>query len=153
MMGNLLRLPTQEDAQQAKTTSRVLAKYADKDRLQLKICGVGQEQEKTEDLIVPGYALHLLLNILAEMAKGNAITVVPVHAELTTQEAASILNVSRPYLINLLEQNIIPFRKVGSHRRVLAEDVFKYKDQVDKDRLEALSQLVSQSQELDMGYN
>ncbi|UOG92998.1 MAG: helix-turn-helix domain-containing protein [Candidatus Thiothrix sulfatifontis] len=151
MMGNLVRLPTQEDAQQAKTTSRVLAKYADKDRLQLKICDVGQE--KTEDLIVPGYALHLLLNILAEMAKGNAITVVPVHAELTTQEAASILNVSRPYLINLLEQNIIPFRKVGSHRRVLAEDVFKYKDQVDKDRLEALSQLVSQSQELDMGYN
>lgn len=150
-MGNLVRLPTQEDAQQAKTTSRVLAKYADKDRLQLKICDV--VQEKTEDLIVPGYALHLLLNILAEMAKGNAITVVPVHAELTTQEAASILNVSRPYLINLLEQNIIPFRKVGSHRRVLAEDVFKYKDQVDKDRLEALSQLVSQSQELDMGYN
>jgi excisionase family DNA binding protein len=151
MISNVVRLPTLEDAAQAKTSSRVLAKYAHTDRLKLTVCD--QVQETNEDLIVPGYALNLLLDILTEMAKGNAITVMPVHAELTTQEAAGILNVSRPYLINLLEKNIIPFRKVGTHRRILAEDIFSYKDKIDKDRLEALSQLVSESQELDMGYN
>lgn len=151
MMSNVARLPTPEDAAQAKTTSRVLAKYAHAERLKLTVCD--QAQENCEDLIVPGYALSLLLDILTEMAQGNAITIMPVHAELTTQEAAGILNVSRPYLIDLLEKGVIPFRKVGTHRRVLAEDIFRYKDKIDQDRLETLRQLVSESQELDMGYN
>lgn len=102
MMSNVARLPTPEDAAQAKTTSRVLAKYAHAERLKLTVCD--QAQENCEDLIVPGYALSLLLDILTEMAQGNAITIMPVHAELTTQEAAGILNVSRPYLIDLLEK-------------------------------------------------
>jgi excisionase family DNA binding protein len=101
---------------------------------------------------LPGHALNLLLEILTEMSKGNAITVMPIHAELSTQETAELLNVSRPYLVELLEQGKIPFRKVGTHRRVLAKDVFIYKQRIDAERLQALEELTAQAQELGMGY-
>jgi len=64
------------------------------------------------------------------MFKGNAITVMPIYAELSTQETAELLNISRPHLVELLEQGKIPFRKVGIHRRVLAKDVFDYKQYI-----------------------
>ena len=103
-------------------------------------------------MILPGYAINLLLDILTETSKGNAITVMPIHAELSTQEAAEFLNVSRPHLVDMLEQGKIPFRKVGAHRRVMAKDVIDYKQHLDADRLKALDKLVAQAQELDMGY-
>jgi excisionase family DNA binding protein len=72
----------------------------------------------------------LLLEILTEIFKSNAITVMPIYAELSTQETAELLNISRPHLVELLEQGKIPFRKVGTHRRVLAKDVFDYKQYI-----------------------
>jgi len=72
----------------------------------------------------------LLLEILTEIFKSNAITVMPIYAELSTQETAELLNISRPHLVELLEQGKIPFRKVGIHRRVLAKDVFDYKQYI-----------------------
>jgi excisionase family DNA binding protein len=143
------QLPTSQEAEEAKITSRALSKYAHNERLHLKIANNGNE---SDDLILPGYALNLLLDILTEMSKGNAITVMPIHAELSTQEAADILNVSRPHLVELLEQGKIPFRKVGTHRRVLAKDVFDYKQRIDADRLQTLDELAAQAQELGMGY-
>lgn len=104
-------------------------------------------------MILPGYAINLLLDILTEMAKGNAITVMPIHAELSTQQAAELLNVSRPHLVGLLEQDKIPFRKVGTHRRILAKDVIAYKQRVDSERLNVLNELTAQAQELGMGYD
>ena len=86
------------------------------------------------------------------MAKGNAVTLIPVHAELTTQQAAKILNVSRPFLIEQLEKNIIPYRKVGTHRRVMFKDLMEYKQTMDHNRLNALEKLSAIDQELGLGY-
>ncbi len=146
---NVIHLPTIEEAEEAKVSSRALSKYASNDRLNLKIILNGNE---TEDLILPGSAVNMLLEVLTEMSKGNAMTLMPINAELSTQQTAEILNVSRPYLVNLLEQGEIAFRKVGAHRRVMAQDVLEYKQRIDSDRLKALDELAAQAQELGMGY-
>ena len=148
-LSNVVHLPTAQEAEEAKITSRALSKYVHNERLHLKIASNNNE---SEDLILPGYAINLLLAMLTEMSKGNAITVMPIHAELSTQETAELLNVSRPHLVDLLEQGKIPFRKVGTHRRVLANDVFDYKQRMDEARFKALDDLAAQAQELGMGY-
>lgn len=148
-LSNVVHLPTAQEAEEAKITSRALSKYAHNERLHLKIASNNNE---SEDLILPGYAINLLLAMLTEMSKGNAITVMPIHAELSTQETAELLNVSRPHLVDLLEQGKMPFRKVGAHRRVLANDVFDYKQRMDEARFKALDDLAAQAQELGMGY-
>ena len=85
-------------------------------------------------------------------AAGNAVTLIPVHAELTTQQAAQILNVSRPFLIEQLEKSVIPYRKVGTHRRVMFKDLMEYKQTMDRNRLNALEELSAIDQELGLGY-
>ena len=104
------------------------------------------------DLILPRHALEPLRDLLAEIAQGNAVTVVPTHAELTTQEAANILNVSRPHLIKLLEEGTIAFTRVGSHRRIRIQDLLAYKAERDERSRQAMDELTRQAQEPDMGY-
>ena len=89
----------------------------------------------------------LLMSVLGELAQGNAVQVVPVHAELTTQEAANILNVSRPHMVKLLEDGKLPFHKTGRHRRVLFADLMKYKEQRDNESNKAMQELADHSQE------
>ncbi len=137
--------PTQSETELATNSSRRLVELIQrKAKLSLRA-----ESGKKEELIeVPTSAIRLLSNILTEMAKGNAVTCIPVHAELTTQQAADFLNVSRPYLVDLLEDGKIPFHKVGTHRRVLFKDVLSFKTENDKLRLEALEALAKADQEL-----
>ncbi|ABC33098.1 Type IIA topoisomerase (DNA gyrase/topo II, topoisomerase IV), A subunit [Hahella chejuensis KCTC 2396] len=150
MASNVVQLPTAQDVEEAKRSSRALAKYASADRVQLSIKGSNNEKD---EIVLPGPVVQLLLNILAEMSRGNAISIMPIHAELTTQEAATFLNVSRPFFVKLLENHQLPFRKVGSHRRVLAKDVMDYKSSIDKQRCDSLDELAAVSQKLGMGYD
>lgn len=145
----IAHLPTPQDIEQAKQSIRTLSKYANAERVQLALRGSNGE---ADDLILPGHVLQLLLDVLAEMAKGNAISLMPVNQEISTQEAATLLNVSRPFLVGLLEKNEIPFRKVGAHRRVYLKDVLEYKERVDQRRSQALDQLAALSQKDQMGY-
>jgi excisionase family DNA binding protein len=103
-------------------------------------------------LTLPAAAVRLLSDILSEMARGNAVRVVPAAAEMTTQQAAEFLNVSRPFLIGLLEKGEIPYRKVGSHRRVEFRHLADYKQRADARRRAALDELAGLGQELGEGY-
>ncbi len=119
-------LPSETDAVLVKETSRVLASHLrDGDPIKLRV--VGDSSRAT--VAVPASAVRLLVRVLEEMARGNAVTLIPVHAELTTQEAAGMLNVSRPSLIRLLDEGKIDYRRVGTHRRVRFESLMKYKRQ------------------------
>ncbi len=105
-----------------------------------------------QDMILPRQALILLRDLLADMAQGDAVAVVPLHAEITTQQAADILNVSRPYLVTLLEKGELRYTKVGTHRRIRLSDLMAYKDKIRKQSAKAMDELVSIAQENDLGY-
>ena len=107
-----------------------------------------QEGSETEIIELPAVAVHFLMEILRQMALGNAVTVLPIHAELTTQKAADLLNVSRPFLVKLIENGKIPHRKVGTHRRVLAKDVLAFQAENEAARKKTLDELASYDQEL-----
>ncbi|MEO5601733.1 MAG: excisionase family DNA-binding protein [Cyclobacteriaceae bacterium] len=106
-------------------------------------------QETGKFVTVPTKALDLLFYILNNMAEGKSISLVPSDSEITTQQAADMLNVSRPHIVKLLEDGIIPHKKVGSHRRILLEDVIEY-DRKQKDA--SLKFLAEQAQDLKLGY-
>lgn len=109
----------------------------------------GQEEE----IDLPAAAVRMLAMILDEMAQGHSVALTPVDREVSTQKAADILNVSRPHLVKLLEAGKLPFRKVGSHRRVRLADVMAYKLRLDAEAERAYAELVAQAQELGMGYD
>jgi excisionase family DNA binding protein len=125
----------------AEQSSRELAPLASKP-LRVRV-------EDTKKIItLPASAVRLLVDLLAQMARGNAVTLVPYHAELTTQQAADFLGVSRPFLVGLLERGEMPFRKVGAHRRIRSEDVLKYQQAISRNRRAALRALAALDQEL-----
>lgn len=107
---------------------------------------------KGESIALPESVFYVLERVAEVMAKGDSITVVPVGREVTTQQAADLLNVSRQYLVRLLDEGRIPFRRTGKHRRLRIEDVLSYKDQNDKDRRAGLRELTRMSQEFG-GYD
>jgi len=140
-------LPSEEDARLARASGRVLATIIGRGKgAQLKVI-LG-----SEELTLPVAALRLLVDALAQMAEGNAVTILPIHAELTTQQAADFLNVSRPHLVGLLERNEVPFRKVGTHRRVAFRDLLAYRERSHARRRAVLDELARQAQESKLGY-
>ncbi len=145
-----LTAPNEQDAQLAAVAQRLLVEYLDRSRAQtLRLVDAATG---TQTIDVPASALRLFAELLGHMAQGKAITLLPVDYELTTQEAAELLHVSRPYLVKLLEEKRLPSRKVGTRRRVQLQDVLAYKRQIDEARLQTLAALAAEAQKLDMGY-
>jgi excisionase family DNA binding protein len=136
--------PTPEDAAAAAEARDLVLAAGDSD-LHLRLADGSL-------VMLPRAAARLLRDMLAEMARGSAIALLPVHMELTTRQAADYLNVSRPYLIGLLEKGAIPFHKVGTHRRVRIADLAAYRKQSDAKSGAAMDELVAQAQELRLGY-
>lgn len=138
-------LPSADDAKLAAQASRQISRTKHEGvELRVQIGG--------ETLRLPKGVDDLLYHLLAEMAQGNAVTIIPVHAELTTQEAADYLNVSRPYLIRLLEEGRLPFSMVGTHRRIKFSDLAAYRKKSDEERKRVMKELAAQAQEMGMGY-
>ncbi len=135
--------PNPHDTQLAKTSSNQLAKL-DLHELSFQVGG--------ETITLPASAVQILQRALSEIAQGHAVAITPLETQLTTQQAADLIGVSRPHLIKRLEDGEIPFSLVGSHRRVGLEDVLGFKLKLDRAREAALRELVEQAQELRMGY-
>lgn len=142
------RLPDQEDIGLARASatelSRLLRERPDSDRARVRLDG--------HDLILPREALALLRDLLSEMAQGHAVSIVPTHAELTTQQAANFLNVSRPHVVKLLEDGLLPYHRVGTHRRIRYLDLVEYKERRLAQSEAALDALAEQAQLRKMGY-
>jgi len=138
-------LPSEAEAILAKETSLVLASLAPTtDPLQLRVLG----DPSAATVKLPASAVRMLIHILEVIARGNAVTLIPIHAELTTQEAADMLNISRPSLIQLLDQGKLEYRPVGTHRRVRFEAIMAYKRRADAERRAVLAELAAYDQEL-----
>lgn len=141
--------PPEQRAQVA-ALSRAIEGMAQSPKCEAPKCQlVGPDGEATT---IPESVFHVLERVAEVMARGDSITVVPVGREVTTQQAAELLNVSRQYLVRLLDEGRIPFRKTGKHRRLRIEDVLAFKEQRDKDRRVGLRELSRLTQDFG-GYD
>ncbi len=135
---------SEQDAELAAAAGRALARAPS--------AGLSVRFQDGSELPLPLAATHLLSSVLAEMGRGNAVTVIPNSAELTTQQAADFLNVSRPYVVSLLEKGRITHHKVGTHRRIRLADLETYKAEFSEAREAAMRELAARAQEEGMGY-
>ncbi len=144
-------LPLEKEVEAAVQGQRELASLLST-KFETQRIDIFDKEDKPHTLVLPTSALRLLVDILGELAIGNAVKVVPVHAELTSQEAADLLNVSRPHLVKMLEEGAIPFTKTGRHRRIRFSDLMAFKQRRDEESQEAMEALAQQAQELGVGY-
>ena len=135
-----IELPTEAVAQEARHALQSLSDLV-RERSYEHVTLRARRARNTAEVSLPRAAYQLLLDVLSQLSSGNAVTIVPIRAELTTQEAAELLNVSRPHVVHLMETGVIPFRKVGTHRRVLAADVLAHKREDDEHRREIAREL------------
>jgi excisionase family DNA binding protein len=134
---------TDDDSAIASVAVRALARVESQEEpIELRL-GTGEDAEV---VVLPPDAVRLFVRALAQLANGRAVTLAPVDAELTTQQAAELLNVSRPYVVSLLERGELPHRKVGSRRRVRLEDVLAYRERSQRRSREAVDELARESQ-------
>lgn len=152
VQNSALKVPSAEVTEEAKVALRAFStlsgRRAPSRTVQVRPEGEGRPVSAT----VPREAFDLFLEILGQMANGNAVTIVPVHAELTTQQAADLLNVSRPYLVGLLDEGKLPHRMVGAHRRVKAADLLAYQRRDEAERTKVLDELTAEAEKHGLGY-
>lgn len=140
-------VPSENDTEKAKAFSRILAReIAPESRVTI------QRGNDGEAIEIPRTVFNVLMKVLAVMSEGKAFSLIPMDEELTTQQAADILNVSRPYLNKILELGDIPHRRVGRNRRIKFSDLLEYKKLQESESKIALQELADEAQELDMGY-
>jgi len=144
-------LPSQKESALAKLSSRELAAYVET-RASTQRVAITDKDGELHRVEVPVSALRLLVDILTELGEGNMVKLIPIHAEMTTQEAADVLNMSRPTLIKLLDDGLIPYHRAGNRRKLKYTDVMAYKEDVDQKRLQALDELSALDQSLGLGY-
>jgi len=130
----------------ARNSSQMLASLIGDDSIPLTIQLANEKTGERIETTVPGAALRLFAEILATMADGNPVMLIPMHAELSTQQAADLMGVSRPYFVKLLDEGEIPFRRVGEQRRVKYQDLQTYLTQYQKEAGEALDELTADGQ-------
>ncbi len=158
-MEAVVERPTLQDQQVARESLPLFTKAVagkESEGVRIQVQGGTSQAEPNQDgsftVTIPTKAFHLLAVILASMAEGRAVSLIPSDSEVSTQQAAQILNVSRPHVVKLLEEGNIPFKKVGSHRRILLEDLLQYANQQKEERKERLQFLTQQAQTLHLGY-
>lgn len=140
-------VPTDEETERAKNFSRILAReFASAESVKI------QREDSDDSIEIPHQVFNVLMRLLAVMSEGKAFSLIPMDKELTTQQAADILNVSRPYLNKILDLGEIAHRKVGRNRRIKFSDLMQYKKSQEQKSKAALQELADQAQELDMGY-
>ncbi|WP_371875449.1 helix-turn-helix domain-containing protein [Pleomorphomonas sp. NRK KF1] len=132
------RLPSEQEMAAANQLRQIIAAGMDGDT-KLRVMEDGKKQP-SEIVLTPALS-RLLMGLLRHIGSGDAVTLVPLHRMMTTQQAADILNVSRPFLVSLLEKDELPYSMVGRHRRIKAEDLFAYQRSRDDRRSQALSDL------------
>ena len=150
-MNTAIRVPSPEEAALAKLCSQelagVLATNGDQQNFSFT-----DQAGKAHAITLPQPALTLFIEVLTQLGEGNIVQITPIHAELTTQQAADMLNMSRPTFIKLLDEDIIPFARTGNRRKVSYADVMKYKEALQEKRLASLDELSALDQANDMGY-
>jgi excisionase family DNA binding protein len=147
-------LSSKEEVELAKAAQRCIVSSLDHSRaVSIAIVEDGVERLEGQPILrLPPQVLRMFADMLGALAQGKAVSIMPKELDLTTQEAAMFLNVSRPHLVKLLEEGQIPFHKVGSHRRIRLDDVVRYKEVRQRNSRTALQALADQAQDLDMGY-
>ena len=139
--------PTERDKQFSTTGSQILSRFiSNHETVRLRAAEPGTE------IVLPDAVVRLLRDVMTHFAEGQSVTVVPRRAELSTNEAADLLGVSRPFLVKLLDTGQIACRRVGEHRRIPLDDLLRYREENKAKRLEVIAELQAQAQELNMGY-
>ncbi len=143
-------LPTDQEVRQAREFRALLAPLvAQEGTAQIHFHG---SNNQPAELTLSAAVTHVLLNVLQEMGKGNGVSITPIKKEFTTQQAADLLMVSRPYLIEeLLEKNVLPYHKVGNRRHIRAEDLLRYKETEEKEiarRAKVMQELMAETERL-----
>lgn len=147
-----LVLPKTRDIDLAEIASERLSSFLSHDGKKEILFSLKRSGGKSVEFSLTSAVVELIFRSIIHIAQGDAVTIVPFHAELTTQEAANFLQISRPFLIQLLEKGSIPYTKVGRHRRILFADLLKYKEKTKEKNRKSLDLLTKEAQDFDLGY-